>query len=180
MKAILLFTFFLVAFSIQGQSDTGQNLPVHLVIYNESHNSGSETAYFISEVRSSHKNFQTLNADFIENIAIEAGESEWKGKMYSGKIKIQIKEEFRDQIMTLTDLKHKHTSLTDESTIFLVDNELVREDYNGYFVDEKNILSIEVDEVSVDGRKIEILRLFTRSEENIRLFNKNQLRSLAQ
>jgi hypothetical protein len=67
--------------------------------------------------------------------------------------------------ISLTALVEKYTTLKNGRTIFIIDNELINDNYNKFFIDEKYIFKIIVD--TIESVNIDVVRLLTRSKENI-------------
>lgn len=92
------------------------------------------------------------------------------GTTYYGKLSIKTEAGYRPQFISLNNLKLQYTQIKNEPVIFMLDNEFIKEDYDQYIVDLKYILKIIVDKIDLPDNKLQInvIRLLTRSEENIR------------
>ena len=68
------------------------------------------------------------------------------------------------------DLKLKYTNLKNASSLFMINDEFISGDYSKYIVDEKYILKIIVEKIicKEDNLQINIVRLLTKTDENIK------------
>lgn len=122
----------------------------------------------------SDASMNSINLNQIENMNVESQEIELGGKKYFGRIYIQMKKDYHPKLISLTDLKLKYTNLNNAPCLFMIDNGFVREDYNKYVVDEKFILQISVEKINLaeENLQVNVIRLLTRTEANIKKSNK--------
>ena len=137
------------------------------VEYVKTENIGQLPAYYINGKLSSPSLLRTIDPKLIDSIDVE--KREIKGKRDNGQIHLKMKKEYHPQLISLNDLKAKYTNLTKSATIFMIDNDIIKDDYDQYLVDEKFILKIIVDTVESEKEKLNvaIVRLMTKTKENI-------------
>ncbi len=136
----------------------------------------SSPAYFINGkliTDSDNDVLSNLFPENIESINFKKTETEINGKKYSGEIHIKTKL----SVISLTDLTTKYVKLKENlPTIFMIDNKIIKTNSNDIIVVEKNILKIEVDEIITGNLNVNIVRLITRTKENVEKENKVYLR----
>ena len=200
MKLILIFVISILTLSANGQIDpvkkalessvSGVSInsikskknvdTIPVVEYSNSENIGLQPVYYINGKLSSHSILKTIDPQSIDSIHIEKNKIETGNKKYYGQIYITMKKEYAPKLISLTDLAQKYTNLKNGITIFMIDNDIIKEDYNQCLVDEKNILKIIVDTVEAGNEKsnINIVRLLTKSKENIEKSKEIRIRGL--
>lgn len=116
----------------------------------------------------------------IDSIHVENKEIKLNGITYYGKISIKTKAGYEPQFISLNNIKLQHTLIRNEPVLFMIDDEFVKEDYDQYLVDLKYILKIIIDKIDLPDNKhpVNVIRLLTRSEENIRKSKEIHLRGL--
>ena len=146
------------------------------VEYVKTENVGRQPAYYINGKLSNPSLLRTIDPKLIESIDVE--KREIKGKRDNGQIHLKMKREYHPQLISLNDLKAKYTNLTKSATIFMIDNDIIKDDYDQYLVDEKFILKIIVDTVESEKEKLNvaIVRLLTKTKENIEKSKEIRLR----
>ena len=146
------------------------------VEYVKTENIGQLPAYYINGKLSNPTLLRTMDLKLIESIDVE--KREIKGKRDNGQIHLKMKKEYHPQLISLNDLKAKYTNLTKSATIFMIDNDIIKDDYDQYLVDEKFILKIIVDTVESEKEKLNvaIVRLLTKTKENIEKSKEIRLR----
>ena len=113
--------------------------------------------------------FNTINPKSIESINIAKGDKQLEDTFHHGQIEIKTKDNYNIQPISLNQLKHKYTSLKKETVIFTVDNELITENYDNYFVDENYLLRMTIENTKIINEKkaIIFIKILTKSENNI-------------
>lgn len=114
---------------------------------------------------------KTINPSWIEHFSIKKDAIEIAGKKYPGQIHVEIKEGCHPRFVSLNDLKGKYIPDNHQPTLFMINDDFVKEDYNSFWVDEKYILKIIVDKVETLEKPLTIIRLLTRTEENLKEAN---------
>ena len=112
---------------------------------------------------------KTIDPMLLDSIHIEKEEIEVKGKKYYGQIFFKMKKDYNPKIISLTNLLKKYTNIKNGLTLFMIDNEYIKGDYNKCFVDEKYLLEIIVDNIEIEKEKqnINVIQLLTKSDANI-------------
>ena len=196
MRIILILMISILTLSANGQteSETQKDATISLttssgnkkavcdttlsVEYVNTENVGRQPVYYINGKLSNPTLLRTIDPMLIESIDVEKREIEIKGKGYYGQIYLKMKKEYNPQLISLNDLKAKYTNLTKSATIFMIDNDIIKDDYDQYLVDEKFILKITVDTVESEKEKLNvaIVRLLTKTKENIEKSKEIRLR----
>ena len=89
-----------------------------------------------------------------------------------------MKKEYRPNLISLNELRLKYAKDEKKPTVFMLDNEIIKEKYGEYIVDEKYILKIIIDNIEDEQQNIDIqfIRLLTRKDENIKQANEIRIR----
>ena len=142
---------------------------IPLVEYVKAENFEKQPAFYINGKLSAYTILSTIDPMVIDSLYIEKNEIEIEGKRYYGQIYIKLKKEYTPNILSLNDLMLKYTNLKNEFTIFMLDDNIIKGDFDQYFVDEKYILKIILDTVEIEKGKtqVNLVRLLTKSKENI-------------
>src|SRR3546814_43368 len=92
-----------------------------------------------------------------------------------------MKDGYSPKFISLAALKQKYISLQPGPTVFMIDNQLINGGYDDLMVDEKYILKIEVNRLTdAEGHEdVNVVKLLTRSEENIRKSKEIRIRGNA-
>ena len=153
---------------------------IPIVEYAVSESDNLQPAFYINGILSSRTRLTTIDPMFVDSIHVEKKEFEIEGKRYFGQIFIKMKMEYNPQIISLNDLIEKYTNIKNELTIFMIDNNFIKDDYDQYLVDEKFLLKIIVDTIErkIDKQNVNIVRLLTKSKENIEKSKEIRLRGL--
>lgn len=108
--------------------------------------------------------------DMIHSVDVSKNDTIVGEHKYSGVVRIVLKDGYTPAFISLTELKQKYISLHPGPTVFMIDNQLISGSYDQLMVDEKYILKIEVNRLTDAGghQDVNVVRLLTRSEENIR------------
>jgi len=179
MKTILFCLFSLLSISAFSQKDywqinlsgqTTQNDTIPTVVNIQPINTDRYPLYTLNGQQISLSTLNTINPKIIDSINVEKKEIKLNSTTYYGKVSIKMKGGYRPQFVSLNNLKLKYTQIKNEPVIFMLDNEFIKENYDQYIVDQKYILKIIVDKIDMPDNKLQInlIRLLTRNEENIR------------
>ena len=192
MKRIFIFgvSIFILTLSANGQTEalinvlTGKQVQTLMeniimdtipkVVYAKTKDVGKPPAYYINGIFASPTIVKSINPQLVDSVHIDKKEIEIDGKVYYGQIFIKMKEGYNPQIISLSDLVKKYTNLKNEIVIFMIDNELIKDDYEKYIVDEKYIFKIIVDTIG----NVDVVRLLTRFKENIDKSTQIRIRGL--
>lgn len=183
MKKIFFIVILLLAINTFGQKLTGkvpgltitnqgtvtENDTIIKVIYKNKIENKKDPAYFINGKLVNKSFLGIINPKQIATVKVEKEDIEIEGVKYFGKLIIETKNNYNLKLISLNNLKLKYTSLKENSTIFIVDNVIINEDYNGFMVDENYILKITIGnfENKNENLKLNIIEIFTRSDKNI-------------
>jgi len=138
------------------------------------HSQNKPVAYFVN--RSFVGANVIFNPNDIKSVRVEKGTFEKNGKSYFGKILITTKPDSHPDFISI----RKLTSLTyDKSPIlFQIDENVIDQDYNDYFVDKNFILKIEINKIKTTENKIKInlIKIITKTKDNIKKANEIRIR----
>ncbi len=179
MKTILFCLFSLLIIPAFSQNDywqkklsvpTRQNDTVPTIEIIQPNKTERQPIYLLNGQQISLSTLNTINPKIIDSINAERKEIKLNGTTYYGKLSIKMKAGYRPQFVSLNNLKLQYTQIKNEPVIFMLDNEFIKEDYDQYIVDLKYILKIIVEKIDIPENKssINVIRLLTRTEENIR------------
>jgi hypothetical protein len=148
--------------------------------YVTKHISDRNPAYYINGEFVNESIIQTLNPNIIKNIRVEHNELTNNNKKYYGQIFIEIKEDCTIKLISLADLKQKYTDLNKESTLFMINNDLINDDYNEYLIDENFVLKITIEKIENKEEKLNfsVIRILTKTPENIKKSKEIRIRGL--
>ena len=139
------------------------------VIYKNNKISKNPPAVFYNEKLVSNSLISTINPDNISSINVIKKDTIIDSVKYYGRIMIQGKTSNKHNYMSLNEFKSKYVSPSENVPVFQIDGTIVDDDYNGYLIDEKNILRVIVTPVDNPKQKIKIdfINLLTKSNKNI-------------
>jgi len=147
-----------------------ENDTILQVSYVNSNVSDKKPACYINGKYINETILKTINPQLIDSINVVKRDVDIDGKSYYGQIYIQLKKNYNPKLISLADLKLKYTNLTNTSSIFMLDNEIISGDYSKYILDENYILKIIIEKIDnkEDNLQVNIIRLLTKTEENIK------------
>jgi hypothetical protein len=111
-----------------------------------------------------------LNEEIIKDMIVLKGTRMQIDSVWYKQVKIETWNNYIPKIISLTDLKKKYTTLKDQPTIFMIDeNPVITDDYDNFVVDENNLLKISVDTLNNDKENLHVgvIKLFTKSAKNM-------------
>jgi len=153
---------------------------VPMVVYSKTESVVRQPAFYINGKLSSQTRLKTTDPMLIDSIHIEKKEIEIEGKIYYGQVFLKMKREYNPQIISLTDLVEKYTNIKSGHTIFMIDNDFIKDDYDQCLVDEKYLLKIIVDTIEKGKENVNVVRLLTKSKENIEKAKEIRIRGLGE
>ena len=191
MKKLFIFLFAFAATHSFGQtvkdksqdvsvdSKTNQNRDTTLrVVYAYKSKHGQQPAFFINGKFLINSDF--IKVDEIENINVIKRDTLIENRSYGGQVYIKMKSDYAPKLISLTDLKDKYTDFKEKPVVFMLDGNFINAGYDNYLVDENNLLTIVVDKLETNKEKLVIglIKLLTKTEENIKDRNKILIRGL--
>ena len=194
MKNLLLLTFILLTSVLQGQikndSLTGVNIldrtsysesdTIPIVINIDNAKKQKNAVWYLNGQLINEQIATTINPNRIQEIKIEKEPVDLNTTNTKGIIYIRTKEYYNPNWISLNELKVKYTNIASDQkpTLFLLDDKLIKMDYDAFKVDEKYILKIEVQSVenSKENLALNVIRLITRTPENVRKANTIRLK----
>lgn len=177
-KLLLLAAIFqaTVSFSQVSASNTTNTSP--RIIFADSIAEHKMPAYFINGKFMQQLNFLAFNPDQIADLNIVKQDISVDGIQYYGQVHIKTKAGYNPKLISFADLKSKYFRLKNQASLFMIDGQIVKGEYNKWEIDEDNILSITLETVKNPGEKIDfvLLKILTKSQENIRKANEIRIR----
>ena len=176
-KAILILMALFVTLNTYSQKNIGKKSTSEIkIIYKEQVKQQTQKppAYFVNGDFMGKK--VLFNPNSIKSIRVEKEAFEKNGKIYFGKILITTKPDSHPEFISI----RKLTSLTyDKSPIlFQIDENVIDQDYNDYFVDKNFILKIEINKIKTTDNKtkINLIKIITKTKDNIKKANEIRIR----
>ena len=122
-----------------------------------------------------------MDPNMIEGVDVSKTDTLVGGHTYDGVISIKLKDGYAPKLISLAALKQKYIALQPGPTVFMIDNQLINGSHDRLMIDEKYILMIEVNRLTdAEGREdVNVVKLLTRSEENIRKSKEFRIRGNA-
>jgi DNA repair ATPase RecN len=157
-----------------------QNDTILKVLYVNKNVSEKRPAYYLNGQFVNETLLKTLNPNVIENIRVEHQEIEVETEKYYGQIFINTKDNYKPKLISLNDLKSKYTDLKNASSVFMIDHEIINDDYDKCIVDENYILKISVERIenNKERLKFNLIRILTKTKENIRKSKEIRIRGV--
>ncbi|AUC15913.1 hypothetical protein BTO06_12460 [Tenacibaculum sp. SZ-18] len=121
-----------------------------------------------------------INSGKIESSKIEKEKFEMNGTEYYGKIFIRMKSDYNPKFLKLEELSTKYLDLNENPIIYQIDEKVIESIKTEILVDENFILKIVVEKVKTSEKNTEInlIRLITKTPENIKKANEIQIRGI--
>lgn len=190
MKSIYLFLFLGFGINCFGQSNGTMNLEgvnvdsleknpdtTFKVIHKPAQPGGYPSfvinGQFIKSLRMS-----TLNPDKIASIKLLKNDSLTRDPLPRPLLIIQTKKNGNFRLISLSELIEKYTDFKNIPVAITIDGDFVTEDFNTYYIDMDNLLTIIVEEKPMmNGMgKMGLMTLLTKTEENIEERNQIYIR----
>ncbi|MBP1616659.1 MAG: hypothetical protein H6Q14_486 [Bacteroidetes bacterium] len=186
MKQKLIFALVLVAFTTKGVCQTSSEVATNelnkskdliekakndtlpTVEFTTTASGSLQPAFYINGKHYNLSITKTIDPQDIDSISVLKKEIVINNTKYNGQIYIKLKKEYNPKLISLTAIQQKYTKPTSMPTIFLIDNDIIKDNYADYLIDEKKVLKIIVD--TTDSH-IAVIKLITRTEENIKKAN---------
>ncbi|MDI3318487.1 hypothetical protein [Pinibacter soli] len=145
---------------IKGSEKVGTTLEVH---YGERFLKNPDVEFYLDNKRIDESLVSTIPRDVLDSIHVAPG-----NKMFF----YSINRNYNPRIISLNALKQKYTKLSDSTVVFFViDNQIVNEDYRKFLVDENNLLRIIIDPMyRANKADVTMISVFTKTKENIEKF----------
>jgi len=116
----------------------------------------------------------SLAPNLIKDIRVLEQDTLIGTKNYTGQVYLTAKNDYRPKLSSLADLKAKYTEFKETPVVFMLDGDIIKSEPDSYFVDENTLLSVIVD--NLDDIQIGVIKLLTKTEENIKERNNIILR----
>ncbi|MEC3880080.1 hypothetical protein [Parapedobacter sp. 10938] len=165
-------------FSFSAFAQTKDSLAIDVVY---APRGGSDAAFMVNGSFLPNLAVQTIVPSGIKGLHIAKNDTVVNGHTYRGTLWITLHDDYAPVFVSLTELKQKYTELKPGPTVFMIDNQLINGNYDQLMVNEKYILKIEVKRLTdAEGHEdVNVVKLVTRSEENIRKSKEIRIRGNA-
>ncbi|SDI72919.1 hypothetical protein SAMN05421846_112121 [Chryseobacterium taeanense] len=130
----------------------------------------SNIAYFVNNKHYNYLFFQSLDTNKIENVNIANKDMTIDGKSFTGAMYLTTKNNYQPQPLDLKEIKKKYAKDQSLPSLYLFNGLLIQDLERNYSLDNNNILEISshIYENKEENLKVNIIEIFTKSEENIR------------
>lgn len=145
-----------------------EDTPLRVIYMDGSEKKKNTMAIFVNGIFISDYVAKHTNPKAIAKFSVEKGDVEIDNVMYTGKVLIETKADYKPNFISLNDFKKKHIATKGKSILFQIDDEVVQEDYDEYMIDENYVLRVIVEKVKNKRLDFTLIRLLTRSDKNIK------------
>ena len=127
-----------------------------------------EPAFFLDGKFISKARMEAINQIGIDSIRMDNKEVVAEGKHYTVRAHIFMKPDYTPANISLSALRAKH-ALPGSPSIFYINENLVKGDYDNFLVDENHILKIEVQKLddAKENLHVNVIRVLTKTKENL-------------
>ena len=180
MKKILFLVIVIWTSNAFGQTQSGLTADKSIeydstlkVIYADTVNRFKNHAIYINGEFVNVSLMPFINTNLIKSINLINDTITIDNTLYKFKIHITTKNKYIPHLIALEELKKKYTNFRNESTLFMIDDHLIKSDYKHWLIDEKYISSIIIDKVEIakDGTSLGLIKVRTKSKKNIEDLN---------
>lgn len=176
MKKILILAFVILACNAFGQTEIGTKSQQKA----EQLEYLPNAAIFVNGKLVNDDFLATTQPDQILSFSVKNEPYKADSKVYNGQVHLIYKDNKEPLIMSLNEALEKYTKLDSKPVIFMLDGEIVKEDYDTVIIEEENLLQFNVDEIVNEKEDINlyVVKILTRTEENIEKLNRMNRRKL--
>ena len=130
-------------------------------------------AVFIDGKQVSFMELLSINSKFIETYSVEKKTKTIESKEYKEQLYFKTKNNYQPRRTSLKDIRKKYVKDQNLPCVYFMDGRLVKIDDVDIFLDENNILEITCHfyENIKENLKLNIIEIFTQSEENLKRAN---------
>ncbi|MEM5565856.1 hypothetical protein WNY78_12105 [Psychroserpens sp. AS72] len=116
---------------------------------------------------------KTINPKKIQSLSVEKDSITINDDLYIGKIFINLVDGYQPKLISLKDFIATHLELNDLPQIFQLDETILNVNSDDFLIDEHFIMVVSVEEIktSEENVSVNLIRLITRTEENIKKGN---------
>ncbi len=184
MKNLLVVIFSLIAINSTGQEKltlisapkihndqfrTQTDTIVDVVYRGNRNNSDRPDAIFLNGKFTKGLILQSLNLQLIDSLYVKKEDIEIENKKYYAQMYIWLKKGCTPRLVSLSDMKEKYAGIYKLPAVFLLNNEVIKGNYDTCFVDESYILKIIITDIrnQEENLHFNLVNLLTKTEENI-------------
>lgn len=111
-----------------------------------------------------------INPDMIDDVQVVKEAKVIGGVEYTAQILIKTKTSYNIKWVSLNDLKKRYSHLAGKPVIFMIDGNMIKANYDTYFVNEHDLLQVTMDKLEnpKENLNLNLVKLLTKTEENIR------------
>ena len=159
---------------LQDRTNIAKDTIPNVIYLKEKKSNLDDVLFYINGQEMAEYSLELLDPNDIEAISVEKKNIEIRGKMYTGQIYIETKEDYQPKLISLNKLKEKYVDIESSTpTLFMIDDKIIEKNYDTHKVDEKYIMSIEVKKIknSEEELYMNVIKLVSRTDENIKKAN---------
>lgn len=114
-----------------------------------------------------------INLEKVADIRINKDTVEIDNNVYYEKIMIELEKSYRPGYISVSELISKYTRLNKFPDVLMIDDEIISCNFDESYIDAHYLLRMDVSEIqsAADGDTLCIVRLLTRTAENVRKAN---------
>lgn len=151
------------------------------VFYTKPGNTNSKPAIFIDSVFiGSHLSFDIDNKDIMK-IDVVSGQIIINSSTFNGKLYITTHSKKHFSLLSLNQIKAIYLTPSDNNSVFEIDNKIITENPDTYFLDKNYIYKIFVTKITASGKNnekgtvLDLIQILLKTKENFDSYNKNIL-----
>lgn len=116
---------------------------------------------------------KTINPKKIKSLSVEKDSITINNDLYIGKILINLVDGYQPKFISLKDFIVNHLELNDLPQIVQLDETILNVNSDDFLIDEHYIMVVSVEEIKTSGENLSVnlIRLITKTEENIKKGN---------
>lgn len=143
------------------------------ILFQNDLESKQEPAYYLNGKHISSSILHSINPKVITDIKLERNDIVINSKKYYGQIFITTNRDYKFNVVTLTDLELKYAKFMDAPTLFMINNQLINEDYDKFILDQNYLLRINIETIEnpKENLRFNLIRILTKTQENIKKVN---------
>lgn len=149
-----------------------KELPIELAYQSELDKEQKMAFYLDGKLVSSYA-LAGLNPDSIDNVNVIKKDTLIAAKIYDGIIQISSKSPQKLNLVSLIELQNQYIGDLIGDTVFMIDDKIIKEDYEQCHVDANYVLKLVVDKMYLPKSQIEfnIIKIITKTQEHLKEAN---------
>lgn len=126
-------------------------------------------AYFINDLFINRPTFYAIDPNLIQGINIVNEDIEIDHKKYYGQIYLEMKPIYQPKFISINDLKLKYADLQNIPVIIMVDNQVVHDNYDCFFIDQRSVQKIIIEKIDNSEQHLlfNLVKIVTKPKDKI-------------